>query len=48
MKDNVQEECLTQKFKEPVCEEVKEVFDGNQEKVSENEEKNHKTIINQE
>ena len=47
-KDNVQEECFTQKFKEPVCEEVKEVFDVNQEQVSKNVEEDQTTVINQE
>ena len=48
VKDNVQQECSTQKFKEPVREEVKEVFDGNQEQVSENAEEDQTTFINQE
>ena len=48
VKENVQEECLTQKFKEPVCEEVKEVFDDNQEQVSENAEEDQTVVINRE
>ena len=36
VKDSFQEECSTQKFEELVCEEVREVFHGNQELISKN------------
>ena len=36
VKDNVQEECSTKEFEEPVCEGVRDVFHGIQEHISNN------------
>ena len=48
VKDSVQEECSTQKFEELVCEEVREVFHGNQEQISENAEEDQRVVTDQE
>ena len=44
VKDIVQEECSTQSFEEPVYEEVREVFHGNQEQISENAEEDQRSF----
>ena len=46
--DKVQENCSTQELEELVCEEVREVVNGNQEQVFENAEKEHRAVSNQE
>ena len=48
IQDKVQESCLTQEFEEPMCEEVREVVNGNQEQVLENAEKEHRVVSKQE
>ena len=48
VKDNVQEECSTKEFEEPVCEEVREVFHGNQEQISDNAEEDQRVVMDQE
>ena len=48
VKDNVQEECSTKEFEEPICEEVREVFHGNQEQISENVEEDQRDVTDQE
>ena len=48
VQDRVQENCSTQEFEEPLCEEVREVVNGNQEQVPENAKKEHIAISNQE
>ena len=48
VKDNVQEECSTKEFEEPVCEEVTKVFHGNQEQISENAKEDQRAVMDQE
>ena len=48
VKYNVQEECSTKEFEEPICEEVREVFHGIQEHISKKAEENQRIATYQE
>ena len=48
VQSNVQENCSSQGFKEPVDEDVRETFDGNLEQVLKNDEKEQRFVSNHE
>ena len=48
VEDNVQENCSSQGFEEPMDEDVRETFDGNWEKVLKNDEKEQRSVSNHE